>query len=113
MHFSCNFLRIDKHEFHKAVGKLHSLFDIPSPPAEGIMRPHHTSFGDYLRSEFRSGRFHISWHYMVNDHFMESLFWYKSMLEDPRWISDGMSMTNIHRCFNCRLLDNQTRSRQL
>jgi hypothetical protein len=94
MHFGCNFLRMDKHEFHKAVSKLHSLFDIPSPLAGGIMGAHHTSFSDYLQSEFRSGRFHISRLYMVNDHFNESLFWYKTMLEDPRWFSDGTSMTN-------------------
>jgi hypothetical protein len=109
--FSCNFLRMDKHEFYEAVSKLRSLFDIPSPIAEGYVHAHHASFSDYLHSEFRSGRFHISLHFITKNHFMESTFWYKIMLEDPRWVSDGMSMTNVHRCFNYRLLDNQTRSR--
>jgi hypothetical protein len=109
--FGCNFLHMDKHEFYEAVRKLHSLFDIPSPLVEGNVRVHHTSFSDYLESEFRSGRFHISLHYAVNDYFKACLFWYKSMLDDPRWISDGMSMTNVHCCFNCRLPDDQTRSR--
>jgi hypothetical protein len=113
MEFACNFLRMDKHEFYKAISKLHSLFDIPSPPAEGVMRAHHTSFSDYLQSEFRSGRFHMSRHYMVNDHFKELLFWCKIMLEEPRWVSDSMSMENIRCCFNCCLLGNQSRSRKL
>jgi hypothetical protein len=109
--FGCNFLRMDKHEFHHALNKLHSLFDIPSPVAGGIMRQHHTSFCDYLLSRSRSGRFRISWCDISDAYFQQCLFWYKIILEDPRCVSDGKSMTNVHRCSKYRLLDNQTRSR--
>jgi hypothetical protein len=108
--FCCNFLRIDKHEFYNALSKLHSLFHLPPPNTAGTVRAHHTSFRDYLRSRFRSGRFHISRYYIFNDHFKEYLFWYKTMLEDPRWVSDGMSMENIYCGLSYCLPCNQIRS---
>ncbi|KAF7777662.1 hypothetical protein Agabi119p4_3734 [Agaricus bisporus var. burnettii] len=90
----CNFLCIDKHEFYNALNKLHALFDIPPPDraARANLRVHHTSFYDYLHSSFRSGRFHIDLRGLVVDYMKTTLFWYKNIVEDPCYISDGSFM---------------------
>lgn len=89
---SCNFLSMDKYEFYNALSKLHSLFDVASPDeARGAgLKMHHASFHEYLRSPFRSGRFHISREDSVVDFFKALLFWYRIILRDPRFVSDGM-----------------------
>jgi hypothetical protein len=91
MQLGCNLLHMDRHEFYNALNKLHSLFDIPSPDkaAEANLSMHHASFGDYLRSPFRSGRFHIRGYDFLIDCLKTFLFWYKIILGNPCYVSDG------------------------
>jgi hypothetical protein len=92
----CGFLHISRDAFRGAVKKLHSLFDIPLQDAEGSMCAHHPSFRDYLQSQSRSGKFHISNHFIVDCISKECLFWYKIMLKEPLWVSDGMRKFCVH-----------------
>ncbi|EKM83179.1 hypothetical protein AGABI1DRAFT_89766 [Agaricus bisporus var. burnettii JB137-S8] len=86
-----NLLCMANHEFYNALSKLHSLFDVPSPGEAQMtcLIMYHTSFGDYLLTPFRSGRFHISREYIVVDCFKALFFWYKVILQDPLFVSDG------------------------
>ncbi|KAF7777855.1 hypothetical protein Agabi119p4_3927 [Agaricus bisporus var. burnettii] len=88
---SCNFFCMDKHEFYNALSRFHALFDIPSSDraVETNLRMHHASFREYLLSPCRSGRFHISGRDSLMDCFKMLLFWYKTILKDPRYVSDG------------------------
>ncbi|XP_006458654.1 hypothetical protein AGABI2DRAFT_176915 [Agaricus bisporus var. bisporus H97] len=85
-----NVLCMANHEFYNALSKLHSLFDVPSPGEAQMtcLIMYHTSFGDYLLTPFRSGRFHISREYIVVDCFKALFFWYKIILQDPHFVSD-------------------------
>jgi hypothetical protein len=91
----CTLLRIDQDVFHDAVKNLHSLFDIPPRDVNRPVRPHHASFRDYLRSRPRSGKFHLDGNDIALACVEDTFFWYKTMLEEPCWVSDGMSLVAV------------------
>jgi hypothetical protein len=96
---TCTLLRMDQDVFHDAVKNLHSLFDIPPPGMNRPMRPHHASFVDYLRSRPRSGKFHVGGNNIAQACVEDILFWYKTMLEETCWVSDGMSLVAVALIF--------------
>lgn len=87
----CNFLRMGQHEFYDALRTLHSVMDVPPSETaiEVSLRVYHTSFGDYLKSSFRSGHFCIGHEEAVFECTKLCLFWYKIALDSNPL--DGMS----------------------
>jgi hypothetical protein len=78
----CNFLRLDKHAFYKAVYGLHSVLRIPEPEdaAQSKIQFHHTSFQDFLLDSNRSGTFGVGKQEALVDITKLGIYWYEADL---------------------------------
>ena len=78
-----NFLDIDQRTFYRALRKLHSVIDVPTPETASEMSLlfYYASFEDYLLDPNRSGKFFVQKYYAQVEIAELCLFWYKIDLE--------------------------------